>query len=29
MENLDIEKLKSYINDLEEQITPLTKKKHY
>jgi hypothetical protein len=26
MENLDIEKLKSYINDLEEQITPLTKK---
>lgn len=26
MENIDIEKLKSYINDLEEQITPLTKK---
>ena len=26
MNNLDIEKLKSYINDLEEQITPLTKK---
>ena len=26
MENLDIEKLKNYINDLEEQITPLTKK---
>jgi hypothetical protein len=26
MENLDIEKLKSHINDLEEQITPLTKK---
>ena len=26
MDNLDIEKLKSYINDLEEQITPLTKK---
>lgn len=26
MDNIDIEKLKSYINDLEEQITPLTKK---
>ena len=26
MENIDIEKLKSYITDLEEQITPLTKK---
>ena len=26
MENLDIEKLKTYINDLEEQIVPLTKK---
>jgi prefoldin subunit 5 len=25
--NIDIEKLRSYINDLEEQITPLTKTK--
>ena len=25
--NIDIEKLKSYINDLEEKITPLTKSK--
>ena len=24
--NIDIEKLKQYINDLDEQITPLTKK---